>query len=107
MPPEQIPYWILISVLFSSLPLTPALATRLHQAALDLYRKDETVAPIVGDLAQGEVRSLGKDLILGTVGGPAFEADLETERGHGVVRFLLTRQGLELTGERPPEAALN
>jgi hypothetical protein len=35
MPPEQIPYWILISVLFSSLPLTPALATRLHQAALN------------------------------------------------------------------------
>ncbi len=34
------PYWVLISVLFSSLPLTPHLARQLHEAAYDLHRRD-------------------------------------------------------------------
>ena len=90
------PYWVLISVLFSSQPLTPALAMTLHQAALELYRRDDTVAPVAGDMLSGTVRNLKKHLMLGTIGGPAFEADIETERGRGQVRFLLTREALEL-----------
>ncbi|HEY3356820.1 MAG TPA: hypothetical protein VGQ83_26450 [Polyangia bacterium] len=106
---DPVPYWILISILFSSLPLSEAVARRLHQAALELYRRDEGVTRIVGELAQGEVRNLKKDLLIGTLGGSGFEAQLDTERGSGTVRFLLTRQGLELLAEAdaPPPHTLN
>jgi hypothetical protein len=96
------PVWLLISVLFSSLPLTPALAATLHQAAYDLYRRDAGALPVAGDLVTGRVRNLRKDMLLGTIGGPAFEAELETERGSGKVRFLLTRQGIDLMNELQP-----
>jgi len=92
---ERPPYWQLISVLFSSLPLTPALAMTLHQAAYELYRSGGGMAPVAGDMLQGRVTNLKKDMLLGTIGGPAFEARIETERGKGTVRFLLTRDGLE------------
>lgn len=92
------PYWQLIAVLFSSQPLSPALAMTLHQAAFDLYREGGGRREVLGDLVRGEVRSLQKDMLLGTIGGPAFEATVETERGTHSVRFLLTRKGLELMG---------
>jgi hypothetical protein len=92
------PAWLLISVLFSSVPLTGALAQVLHQAAVDLYRRNAAVGDVAGDLVSGRVRNLKKDMLLGTIGGPAFEAELDTARGPGRVRFLLTRQGLELMG---------
>ncbi len=99
------PYWVLISVLFSSLPLTPALAMTLHEAALDLHRSGAGAKTVAGDILTGKVRNLRKSLVLGAISGPAFEADLETERGKGMVRFLLTRQGLELMApKRPPRA---
>ena len=108
MAAESVPYWLLISVLFSTVPLSEALAMRLHRAALDLYRRDDGLAKLQGDLVQGEVRNLKKDLLLGTLGGPGFEARLDTERGAGVVRFLLTRQGIEMMAEREkPRAAMN
>jgi hypothetical protein len=90
--------WTLISVLFSSVPLSPSLAATLHQAALDLYQRDEAVGQVGGDLANGRVVNLRKVLQLGAITGPAFEARLETERGAGTVRYLLTRQGLDLLG---------
>jgi hypothetical protein len=95
------PYWMLISVLFSSQPLTPALAMTLHQAAFDLYQRDAVSGEVAGDLLSGKVRNLKKDVLLGTIGGPAFEAEIETERGSGVVRFLLTREGLERLSRQP------
>ncbi len=93
------PYWVLISVLFSSHPLTPAVAMCLHQAAYTLYRKDGAAEQVAGDLISGTVRNLRKDVVLGSISGPAFEAEIETERGAGVVRFLLTRQGLEMMSD--------
>lgn len=93
------PYWVLISVLFSSQPLTPTLAMCLHEAALSLYRAGRGSGEVAGDLIRGKVRNLQKDVVMGTISGPAFEAEIETERGSGVVRFLLTRQGLELMAE--------
>jgi len=96
------PYWTLISVLFSTQPLTPALAMTLHQRAYELYESGDSVGQVAGDLISGKVRSLGKDVALGGIAGPAFEAEIDTERGSGVVRFLLTRQGLELMQARPP-----
>jgi hypothetical protein len=101
------PYWVLISVLFSSQPLTPSLAMTLHQAAYALFRSDGSVGDVAGDLVRGKVRNLKKDVLLGTIAGPAFEAEIETERGSGVVRFLLTRQGLDmLEAQEKAEEAL-
>ncbi len=98
---ESPEYWQLISVLFSSFPLSPAVAMCLHQAAFELYRTGGSVAPVAGDLLSGEVHNLKKDALVGTIGGPVFEAQVETERGSGTVRFLLTRSGLELMNAQP------
>ena len=95
------PYWVLISVLSSSQPLTPALAMTLHQAAYELHRQGGSVRAVAGDLLTGKVHNLRKDVQMGAITGPAFEAEIETERGSGVVRFLLTRQGLELMRSQP------
>lgn len=96
MAESSTPYWVLISVLTSTQPLTKTLAFILHQAAFDLYRRDASEGKVSGDLITGTVRNLKQDALLGTIGGPVFEAEVETERGSGMVRFLLTRQGLEL-----------
>ncbi len=93
---EAPPYWVLISVLFSSVRLTPSLAMTLHQAAYDLYRTGGGAQDVLGDLVSGKVHNLHKSAVLGAITGPAFEAELDTERGKGKVRFLLTRQGLDL-----------
>lgn len=97
------PYWTLISVLFSTQPLTPSLAMTLHQTAYELYQRGDSVGQVAGDLLSGRVHNLRKDVQLGGITGPAFEAEIDTERGSGIVRFLLTRQGLELMQARPPE----
>lgn len=103
MAEQSPPYWVLISVLFSSQSLSPTLAMTLHQAAFDLYRRGESVQPVAGDLLTGKVHNLRKDVQMGSISGPAFEAEIETERGSGIVRFLLTRQGLEMMQAQPPE----
>jgi hypothetical protein len=98
------PGWTLISVLFSTFPLDQALAATLHQAAVELYRRDEGFGPVAGDVVSGRVVNLKRSLSLGTIIGPAFEAELETARGSGKVRYLLTRQGLEAMGIEAPRA---
>jgi hypothetical protein len=105
------PGWTLISVLFSTFPLEQSLAGLLHQAAVDLYRRDEGFGPVAGDVVSGRVVNLKRSLSLGAISGPAFEAELDTARGSGRVRYLLTRQGLDLMGvegpaPRPPRRAL-
>jgi hypothetical protein len=101
MTDESTPYWVLLSVLFSSVPLTPSLAMALHQAAFELFRRGGSSTEVAGDLMHGRVTNLKKHVVLGEIAGPAFEADLETERGKGRVRFLLTREGLEHMGAQP------
>jgi hypothetical protein len=96
--PDDRQAWTLISVLLSTIPLEPALAATLHQAALDLYRRDGGVQQVAGELVSGRVVNLKKTLSLGAITGPAFEAKLDTARGSGIVRYLLTLQGLELEG---------
>lgn len=93
--------WTLISVLFSSIPLSPTLGATLHEAAVELYRRDDSVGQVAGDLVNGRVVNLKRTMQLGAITGPAFEATIDTERGSGTVRYLLTRQGLELIGAVP------
>ena len=96
--------WTLISVLFSNVPLEAAVAATLHETALELYRTDGAVQRVAGDALSGRVVNLRKTLQLGAISGPAFEATLETPRGSGKVRYLLTTQGLDLAG-LPSQAA--
>lgn len=92
------PSWTLISVLFSTFPLEEALARALHQVALELYRRGDSVGLVDQGLARGRVTNPRKEAVIGTITGPVFEAELDTERGRGEVRFILTRQGLALLG---------
>ncbi|MHB8874788.1 MAG: hypothetical protein ACYC8T_13955 [Myxococcaceae bacterium] len=102
MAQAETPYWVLISVLFSSQPLSEKLAMELHRVAYELYRSHGSEGAIDGELVHGTVRNKHKDALIGTIGGPVFEAEVETERGSGQVRFLLTRQGLELLSHHKP-----
>ena len=102
MPDEAPPYWMLISVLFSSVPLQPKLAMALYHVAYELQRTATGEGEVSSELAHGRVVNLRKDVLLGTIGGPSFEAELETERGKAQVRFLLTRQGLKMRQEQEP-----
>ncbi len=97
------PGYTLISVLFSTFPLEQGLAGTLHQAAVDLYQRDAGFGPVAGDVVSGRVVNLRKSLSLGSIVGPAFEAELDTARGSGKVRYLLTRQGLDLMGVGAPQ----
>ena len=65
---------------------------RLFQAAYRLHKRDESVERLHGDLLTGKVVRLGRDMVLGSVSGPAFEAEISTPQGEGRVHFLLTRQ---------------
>jgi hypothetical protein len=95
---NKAPYWQLLSILFSSFPMTPELAATLYEAAFELHTSDGKQKKVAGDALSGTVRNLKKHALIGTIGGPTFEADVETERGKGTVRFILTRQGLESRG---------
>ncbi|MGV3624211.1 MAG: hypothetical protein ACO1OB_25560 [Archangium sp.] len=97
------PSWVLISVLFSTFPLEEDLALALHRVAVDLYRNNSSAGLIDHGLAHGQVKNANKEAAVGTITGPVFEAELETERGKGEVRFILTRQGLELLEARARE----
>lgn len=99
------PYWLLIAVLSSNFPLRPEVSLRLYQAAYRLYHTRDNIERIQGDLISGKVVRLHKDLAIGSVTGPAFEAELSTELGEGRVSFLLTRQGLE-EGDQAARSAL-
>jgi hypothetical protein len=89
------PPWRLISVLFSSVALTPALAMTLVEAARTLVRTGAGMQQVAGDTLSGRVTDLRKDVVLGGIAGPSFEASLETERGAATVRYLLTRDALD------------
>lgn len=95
MPSAPPPYWQLISVLFSSVPLTSELAMSLYQVAVELHRGGQRRGEVMLEQAQGRVRNLMKSFALGAIAGPGFEADVETERGEGRVRFLVTRLGID------------
>jgi hypothetical protein len=105
MSADPLPYWVLLSVLFSTFPLEQELALALHQVALDLHQREDTTGLVDQPLAHGRVTNLHREAVVGSIAGPVFEAELETERGKAQVRFILTRQGLELLAQRRPRPA--
>jgi len=97
----------LISVLFASQPLPSRVAWRLARAAFDLYASDGATQRLKGGLCEGEVRNLRQELLLGTIPGHAFEAEVDTETGSTRVRYLLTQQGIEAFAASRPRPQLN
>ncbi len=98
--PEKPPYWYLISVLASTIPLEPALAMSLYEVASGLHRSGEGHGEVVQDRMEGRVTNLHRSFALGSISGPGFEALVEMPSGKGRVRFLLTREGIELGRRR-------
>jgi len=107
MAEEKPPYWALIAALFSSVPLTESLAMALYHAGCDLYQRNREMGDIAGDLLSGKLTRLREHVVLGTFSGPAYEARIDTERGPGVVRFLITREGLQWIERQPPPQMRN
>jgi hypothetical protein len=52
------------------------------------------------DGMEGRVTNLRRSFALGSISGPGFEADVEMAAGRGKVRFLLTREGVDLGSRR-------
>ena len=94
------PYWYLISVLASTVPLEPDLAMSLYEVASELHRSGEGHGEVLQDRMEGRVTNLHRSFALGAITGPGFEADVEMPAGRGKVRFLLTREGLDLGKRR-------
>ncbi len=105
--PPALPYWWLISILFSTRPLSTPLALALHSAAFDLYRSDGDSARLDEPLLpmMGELRNLRKVSALGTITGPSFAAHVDTAEGATEVRFILTQKGIALMAERQRTSA--
>ena len=92
--PER-PSWQLISVLYSSQPLSPAMAMTLTEAAFTLHKDARGSMELAGDFGSGRVRATNQTALLGTIGGPVFEARLETNAGDATVRYILTDEAIE------------
>lgn len=88
--------WRLIAVLQSTVSMPAPLAVRLYRAAVNIHRAGADLENLTDpEVAYGQVRNLRRELLLGTFGGPGFEADIDTPSGKGFVRFIVTREGLE------------
>ncbi len=94
------PYWYLISVLASTIPLEPELAMSLYEVAFSLHRSGDGHGEVMQDRMEGRVTNLRRSFALGSISGPGFEADVEMPSGKGKVRFLLTREGLDVGKRR-------
>jgi hypothetical protein len=106
--PERGAYFMLIAVLQSTVPLEEAVAMRLYHAAIALHAESGGRQRLAGDLVSGEVRRLGKTMLIGTIAGPAFEAEIDTPRGSGTVQFVVTPEGLARDeAPRAPPSMLN
>lgn len=96
------PTWLLISVLASTIPLSDAASIALYDSACEMIEAKQEEAALHGELVTGTIKNLGRDVLLGTLGGPLFEADVISGGTSGNVRFLVTRQGLALRERKRP-----
>ena len=94
-PTELPPLWRLIAVLASTIPLERAVALWLYQTAVEMRALGQKSVPLAGDLGDGRLTDMRQEALIGSIGGPAFEAILETNRGKGHIKFIVTKEGLE------------
>ena len=91
--------WRLIAVLQSTAALSPAVALKLYETAVALHVERRESEPVAGDEGVGTVRALGRELLLGTIAGPGFEAQLDTPTGRCEVSYIVTKVGLAHAAE--------
>ncbi|MCL2012684.1 MAG: hypothetical protein FWG75_07865 [Cystobacterineae bacterium] len=90
----------LISILQSQRPLTQELVASLVEVAFALYQTGQAFGVVDGPHAQGKVFNKNKEVLLGALGGPLFEARLQLLEGQSTVLFFLTRSGCAFLKER-------
>ena len=104
----EMPYWLLICVLASTVRLSEEASLSLYDAACEMLAARQEHAELRSGGVTGTIRNLGKDAVVGTFSGPLFEADVITAGTSGHVRFLVTRQGLAAREQgRPPRGPPN
>ena len=86
--------WRLIAVLQSTAALGSSLALKLYEVAVGLHLERKESASLAGDDGVGTVRAVGRELLLGVISGPGFEAQLDTPTGRCTVSYIVTREGL-------------
>ena len=86
--------WRLIAVLQSTGALGSSLALKLYETAVGLHLERKESASLAGDDGVGTVRAVGRELLLGAISGPGFEAQIDTVAGRCTVSYNVTREGL-------------
>lgn len=86
--------WRLIAVLKSTAALHPKLALRLYETAVALHADRKESANVAGEEGVGTVRAVGRDLLLGSIAGPGFEAQIDAPSGRCEVSYIVTKEGL-------------
>lgn len=66
----------------------------LTETAFTLHKDSLTQMDVAGDFGSGRVRNLQQNALLGIIGGPVFEARLETNDGDATVRYILTDEAI-------------
>lgn len=103
---SETPYWLLISVLASTMRLSEEASLSLYDAACEMVAAKQEHAEIRSGAVTGTIQNLGKEAVVGTLSGLLFEADVIAAGTSGHVRFLVTRQGLAVREQgRPPRRA--
>ncbi|MCL2626613.1 MAG: hypothetical protein FWD46_07360 [Cystobacterineae bacterium] len=90
----------LVSILQSQRPLSQELVASLVEVAFALYQTGQAWGLVDGVYAQGKVFNKNREVLLGTLGGPLFEAKLHLPEGQNTVLFFLTRSGCAFLKER-------
>jgi hypothetical protein len=89
-----------VSILQSQRPLSQELVASLVEVAFVLYQTGQALGVVDGAYAQGKVLNKNREVLLGTLGGPLFEAKLQLPEGQNTVLFFLTRSGCEFLQQR-------
>jgi len=96
----------LVSILQSQKPLSQELVASLVEVAFALYQTGQAWGLVEGAYVQGKVFNKNREVLLGTLGGPLFEAKLQLPQGNNTVLFFLTRSGCALLQEREKARSL-
>ena len=103
MSADPAPSWTLISVLFSSIPSHRRSRRRCTRRRSTCTGATIPLGRVAGDLVNGRIVNLRRTLQLGAITRPRVRGQAR-HRARWSVRYLLTRQGLELLGisREPP-----
>jgi hypothetical protein len=70
------------------------------EVAFALLQTEQAFGVVDAAYVQGKVFNKNREVLLGTLGGPLFEAKLQLPEGQNKVLFFLTRSGCAFLKER-------